>query len=89
MLVTFFLVYSLIGEVMNGSYWASFEVLFPDGRKQTFCCELTAQATIDGILEYLELTNAKLVSLTNFMYDEVQRLKEERLMSGDPIFMVS
>ena len=74
---------------MSDPHWASFEVLFPDGRIQTFCCELSAQTTIDGILEYLELTNAKLVSLTNFMFDEIQRLKEERLLSGDPIFMVS
>jgi len=74
---------------MSDPHWASFEVLFPDGKKQTFCCELSAQTTIDVILEYLELTNAKLVSLTNFMFDEIQRLKEERLLSGDPIFMVS
>ena len=74
---------------MSDPHWASFEVLFPDGRKQTFCCELTAQTTIDSILEYLELTNAKLVSLSNFMYDEIQRLKEQRQLSGDPIFLVS
>ena len=71
---------------INDSHWASFEVVFPDGQTQTLCCDLSGSSTIDSIIEYLNLTNAKLVDLRNFMATEIQRLKQARCKNGQSLF---
>ena len=56
---------------MDDYHWASFEVVFPDGCTQTLCCELNHSDALDAILDYLDFSNAKLLTLRNFMSNEI------------------
>ena len=71
---------------MNDNHWGSFDVVFPDGETQTLCCDLSSSATIDFIIEYLNISNAKLLNLRNFMANEIRRLKEARCKNGYSLF---
>ncbi len=74
---------------MTDSNWASFEVVFPDGEKQTLCCDLGCTDAIEQIIDYLHTSNAKLLTLVNFMAGEVERLKTARCRNGLSLFAVS
>ena len=74
---------------MNDSHWASFEVVFPDGQTQILCCDLSGSSALDAIIEYLNVSNAKLVHLRNFMATEIQRLKQARSWNGQSLFALA
>ena len=71
---------------MNDTHWASFEVVFPDGEKQVLCCDLSCADSIEQIIEYLYATNARLLSLVNFMATEIDRLKAAKCRNGQSLF---
>ncbi len=77
-----------MGAIMDDYHWASFEVVFPDGCTQTLCCELNHSDALDAILEYLDCSNAKLLTLRNFMSHEIKRLKEARSKNGESFFAI-
>ena len=72
---------------MNDSNWASFDVVYPDGEIQSFCCDLAEQSALDIVIDYLKSKNAKLIALRNFMANEINRLKEVRCQDGQSLFM--
>lgn len=74
---------------MNDSHWASFEVVFPDGQTQTLFCDLSGSSALDAVIEYLNLSNAKLLNLRNFMANEIRRLKEAKCKNGQSLFAVA
>ena len=74
---------------MNYSHWASFDVVFPDGEKQTLCCDLSCADAVEQIIYYLYVTNAKLTKLINFMATEVERLQAAKCRKGLSLFASS
>ena len=74
---------------MNDSHWVSFEVVFPDGQTQTLFCDLSGSSALDAVIEYLNLSNAKLLNLRNFMANEIRRLKEARCKNGHSLFAIA
>jgi hypothetical protein len=78
-----------MSAIMDDYHWASFEVVLPDGCTQTLCCELNHSDAIDAILDYLDYSNAKLLTLRNFMSNEIKRLKEARNKNGESFFSIN
>ena len=55
-------------------------------RKPKQSIQYFTQETEDAIIEYLNLSNAKLLNLRNFMANEIRRLKEARCKNGQSLF---
>lgn len=74
---------------MNDTHWASFDVVHPDGEKQTLCCDLGCADAIEQIIDFLFATNAKITRLVNFMVPEVQRLEKAKCRKGQSLFALA
>ncbi len=71
---------------MDDDHWASFDIVFPDGEKQTMLCNLSGAGSIEQIIDFLHSTDAKLLSLANFMTAEIERLKAAKCRNGLSLF---
>lgn len=71
---------------MNESQWASFEVIFADGEKQTLCCDMSCMDATEQIIDFVTKSNAKLIKLVNFMSCETERLKAAKCRNGQSLF---
>jgi hypothetical protein len=71
---------------MDDNHWASFDVVFPDGEKQTLLCDLSSAEAIEKIIEFLHDTDAKLIVLANFMAAEIERLRAAKCRKGLSLF---
>ncbi len=71
---------------MDDNHWASFDVVFPDGEKQTLLCDLSSSEAINQIIYFLHDTDSKLTALPNFMSAEIERLKAAKGRNGLSLF---